>query len=196
MTAPALRPGYFDALYAENPDPWDFETSHYEAAKYAATVAALGSRRYPQALEVGCSIGVLTAQLAPCCDHLLATDVAEAALARARARCAAMPWVRFELSTLPATAPPGQFDLVVLSEVLYYFETPDLARLAAAMRGLAAPGADILMVHWLGPTPDYPQTGDGAVAAFEAALGPIEVRRQERNDRYRLDRLVVPQALR
>jgi SAM-dependent methyltransferase len=192
MTAPALRPGYFDALYAKNPDPWGFETSAYEAAKYAASIAALGGRQYPEALEVGCSIGVLTAQLAPCCDRLLATDVAQAALARAQLRCAALPGVRFGLSTLPAMPPAGRFDLVVLSEVLYYFETADIVRLAAAVRGLATPGADILLVHWLGPTPDYPQTGDGAVAAFEAALGSVIVKRRERTDRYRLDLLAVP----
>lgn len=190
--APALRPGYFDDLYAENPDPWDFETSDYEAAKYAASIAALGDRHYAEGLEIGCSIGVLTALLAPHCDRLLATDVAAAALARAQARCADLPGVRFALSTLPAAAPAGAFDLVVLSEVLYYFETADIARLAAAVRGLALPGADILLVHWLGPTPDYPHTGDGAVAAFEAALGPVTVRRRERTDCYRLDLLARP----
>ena len=40
--------------------------------------------RYASAFEPGCSIGVLTAQLAPRCDRLLACDVAAAAVESAR----------------------------------------------------------------------------------------------------------------
>lgn len=189
MIAPALEPGYFDALYAGNADPWGFETSPYEDAKYATTLAALDGRRYADAIEVGCSIGVLTARLAPHCDRLLGTDVAEAALAIARQRCASLPQVRLELSTLPERPTPGRFDLILLSEVLYYFDGAGIAAVGAAVRDMALPGADIVLVHWLGPTPDYPHTGDSAVAAFEAALGAVEVRRRARTPEYRLDLL-------
>ena len=194
--APALEPGYFDALYASNADPWGFETSAYEDAKYTATLAALGGRRYADAIEVGCSIGVLTARLSPSCDRLLATDVAPAALDVARRRCAAMPSVSFALSTLPDRPPPGQFELILLSEVLYYFDAAGIAAVAASVREMVLPGADILLVHWLGPTPDYPHTGDEAVAAFELALGNFEVRLRQRTPEYRLDLLGLVQELR
>ena len=69
----SLAPQYFERLYAESADPWDFEASPYETAKYAATLAALPRPRYANALELGCSIGVLTRQLAPRCERLLAT---------------------------------------------------------------------------------------------------------------------------
>ena len=52
----------FDRLYAERPDPWDFETSAYEHAKYDATLAALDDRRYATGLEVGCSMTVVLPQ--------------------------------------------------------------------------------------------------------------------------------------
>lgn len=187
--APALTPGYFDALYAHDADPWGFETSAYEDAKYTSTLAALKGRRYADAIEVGCSIGVLTERLAPFCDRLLATDVADAAIDVARRRCTLMPQVRFALSTLPERAPPGRFDLILLSEVLYYFDDAGIAAVAAAVRQIALPGADVLLVHWLGPTPDYPQTGEQAVTAFEAALGNFEVRLRQRTPHYRLDLL-------
>jgi cyclopropane fatty-acyl-phospholipid synthase-like methyltransferase len=190
--APALEPGYFDALYAGSADPWGFETSPYEDAKYTATLAALDGRHYADAIEVGCSIGVLTARLAPSCDRLLATDVATAAIEIARRRCAEMPHVTFALSTLPDHVPPGRFDLILLSEVLYYFDTAGIAAVASAVRGMALPGADVLLVHWLGPTPDYPHTGDEAVTAFEAALGDFEVRLRQRTPEYRLDLLRLP----
>lgn len=186
----ALDPDYFDRLYAENPDPWRFETSDYERRKYAATLAALPRARYPRAVETGCSIGVLTAQLAPRCDALLGVDVAQAALDQAATRCAALPQVRFTRARLPGEAPAGPFDLVLLSEVLYYFDAVELAAVANAVRAMAAPGADIVLVHWLGPTPDYPATGDSAVAAFEAA-GGWSVTARDRTPEYRLDVLRV-----
>ena len=60
----SLPQSYFDRIYQQNPDPWNFETSPYEAEKYRRTLAALPRKRYMRALEIGCSIGVLTSQLA------------------------------------------------------------------------------------------------------------------------------------
>ena len=88
---PRLGATFFDDLYARDADPWDFETSAYEAAKYEQTIAALEGRRFSTALEVGCSIGVLTERLAEHCDDLLAIDVAESALVRARERVPQRP---------------------------------------------------------------------------------------------------------
>ncbi|TRW14959.1 SAM-dependent methyltransferase [Glacieibacterium frigidum] len=188
MTGDARDPGYFDALYAANADPWRFETSSYEAQKYAETIAALSRSRYADAVEVGCSIGVLTEQLASRADRLLGVDVAQAALDKAAARCAALPHVHFAKLRVPDDALPGRYDLIVLSEVLYYFDQPTLLRVSERLRATAMPGADLVLVHWLGETPDYPQTGDEAVEAFITAIGDwAVVTRQERRQDYRLD---------
>ena len=192
MTAASLQAGYFDKLYADNPDPWRMETSPYEDAKYGATLAALPSARYPHAIEIGCSVGTLTARLAARCDDLLATDVAQAALDRAAERCRGLP-VRFERSTLPDIPPAGRFELIVLSELLYYFDRAGVARLAEAVSGMAAPDADILLVHWLGETPDYPLTGEEAVAAFEGD-GSWHIMQRTRTEDYRLDLLRVARS--
>lgn len=192
QAAPALRQGYFDALYAADPDPWQFESSGYEDAKYASTLAALGRPWYARGLEVGCSIGVLTARLGARCGALLGIDVADAALGRAAARCASQPHIGFQRSQLPETPPPGRFDLLVFSEVLYYFDPPRLARLAEATRAMAADEAEIMLVHWLGPTPDYPLTGEEAAEGFIGRVGGFaRVTQQARTPEYRLDRLVV-----
>ena len=50
----------------------------YERRKYAITMAMLPLPRYRHAYEPGCSVGVLTELLAARCDHVTATDVAEA----------------------------------------------------------------------------------------------------------------------
>ena len=138
---PRLQGPYFDALYAADPDPWDFATSAYEREKYDATIAALGERRFARGLEVGCSIGVLTERLAARCDTLVAVDVAQAAVDAARARLAARPGVDVRRESLPEEWPEGTFDLIVASEVLYYFDRATPGRRAAPRPGgAAAPG--------------------------------------------------------
>jgi trans-aconitate methyltransferase len=187
MTARSQQPGYFDALYAADADPWGFETRDYERRKYAATLDALPRERFGSGLEVGCSIGVLTRLLAGRCGSLLGIDVVDAALASARARCRDLPHVRFARSELPDRAPEGPFDLMLLSEVLYYFDRGQIARLADRLLRQATPETVILLVHWLGPTPDYPLTGEEAVAAFEAAAPGFRPLHRQRTPDYRLD---------
>jgi 2-polyprenyl-3-methyl-5-hydroxy-6-metoxy-1,4-benzoquinol methylase len=179
-----IRPDYFESLYTTDPDPWRFATSDYERDKYAATLAALPDRRFGSALEVGCSIGVLTQLLARRCDTLLALDVAETALAQARARC---PGVRFERRAVPDAWPPGCFDLIVFSEVLYYLDSAAIRTTAERAMSALLPGGSILMVHFLGGT-DYPRTGDEAAAEFMAATG-LSPALQVRKPLYRIDRL-------
>ena len=153
---------YFDELYEQSRDPWDFETSEYERNKYERTLRVLARRQrsYQRALEVGCSIGVFTAMLAPLCDELLAVDVSEKAIAIARQRLAYFPNVRVELRTLPEEMPQGPFDLVVASEVLYYW--PEDVMLSALRRfeEVLAPGGSLLAVHWRKETKTYPLQGD------------------------------------
>ena len=187
----SLPASYFDALYARDPDPWGFRTRDYERAKYDDTIAALDGRRFRRAVEVGCSIGELTARLGPSCDALLGVDIAQAALEQARARNAALSHIRFARMTLPDERPEGRFDLIVLSEVLYYFARTDLERVAAWATGALEPGGVALLVHWLGETPDYPLGGDQAVETFVTATAPeLTTDRRWRRELYRLDRLV------
>lgn len=183
----------FDRLYASDPDPWGFATSPYEAAKYRDTLDLLDlaapGRRFRRAAELGCSIGVFTSMLAPRCDELVAIDAASAAVDAAGARCAALTHVRFTCGLLPAAWPDGRFDLMVVSEILYFLSASDIDRLARAARDAAAPDAVILLANWIGDT-DTPLTGDGAATRFIAALAPdVTTRRAVRRDRYRLDLL-------
>lgn len=186
MTA-SLPAGYFDDLYAQSDDPWDFAGSAYEREKYAATLDALPRPHFDMALEVGCSIGVLTRQLAPRCGRLVATDVAEAALAQARARCAGADNVVFRRLRMPGEWPDGVFDLILFSEVLYYLSETDLAEAARRARASARPGAAVLLVHYVLPT-NYPMTGDQAATRFIAETG-FAVSLQRREEAYRLDLL-------
>lgn len=184
----SLTPDYFERMYAETSDPWGFETSAYEAAKYDRTIAALGGRRYLRALEVGCANGVLTRRLAAHARELFAIDASATALDRARERCADLKNVRVQRMTFPLDAPVDcRFDLVVLSEVAYYWGNDDLALAAAWLLSHLAIDGELLMVHWTGET-DYPQTADEAVEGLSAGFeGGPEVLRAERAAQYRLD---------
>jgi SAM-dependent methyltransferase len=185
----SIDPDYFAALYAADPDPWRFATSDYEREKYAATLAALPAKRFTEGLEVGCSIGILTRQLAARCDRLLALDVAEAALEQARANC---PGVTFERRAIPGDWPPGRFDLMVFSEVLYYLDAQGMQDTATRAIAAIRPGGCMLLVHYLGET-DYPLTGDEAAEGFITATG-LSPALQVRESGYRIDRLDHPAA--
>ena len=169
-----LPPEYFDAVYAGADDPWGFTDRWYEARKRALTLAALPHPRYRAALEPGCSIGVLTAELAGRCEHVLATDVAPAALRSARERLDAAgvgERVTLRRSAIGDGWPQGPFDLVVLSEVLYYLDGADLRVALDALPAVLAPGATVLGVHWRHPVADHPQGGDAVHAALRATPG-------------------------
>jgi SAM-dependent methyltransferase len=186
----SLTPGYFDDVYRANTDPWAFTTSPYERGKYTDTLAALPRPHYPRAFEIGCSIGVLTAQLAQRCDQLLSVDVSEAALAQARQRCADLPQVTLQRLQVPQEFPEGQFDLILLSEVGYYWSKPDLARAADQMLAALPAGGQLLLVHWTPVVPDYPQTGDEVHEFFLDKArpgGPLRHVHGHHADKYRLD---------
>jgi cyclopropane fatty-acyl-phospholipid synthase-like methyltransferase len=183
-----LRPEYFDALYRADPDPWKFAASPYERDKYTLTLDAMPKPRYRSALEVGCSIGVLTRSLASRCHTLIAIDAAQTPLLEARRRCADLPGVRFEHMFVPDQWPDGAFELILLSEVVYYLSRDDVGRLAARVTNSLAKGGSVILVHWTGPT-DYPLSGDEAAALFIERIGPPCV--IKRGDRYRQFRLDV-----
>jgi SAM-dependent methyltransferase len=185
-----LPPGYFDAVYAASADPWQFAASAYEQAKYQATLAALPRPQFDRAFEIGCSIGVLTALLAPRCRELLAVDVSALALATTRRRLHDQPQVEVQKMVVPRQFPAGTFDLIVLSEVGYYWSLDDLA--AAAQRILQAlrPAGALVLVHWTPPVHDHPLTGDAVHDLFKDLSGqgrPLRVLSESRHATYRMD---------
>jgi SAM-dependent methyltransferase len=97
--------------------------------------------------------------------------------------------VTFEIACLPEEFPPGAFDLIVLSEVLYYFSISDLHRVAQQCLEALEPGGDIVLCHWLGET-DYPLAGTDASELFAAAVAAkLPIRTVLHDDVYRLERL-------
>lgn len=184
----SLPPSYFDALYQTDPDPWKFATSEYEAEKYAATIAVLQERHYRSALEVGGSIGILTQKLAAACNLVLSIDVSQTAQAQAIQRCQQLPHVRFALMNFPQEYPHETFDLILVSEVGYYWCYNDLYIAQQRMFELLEPNGHLLLVHWLPRSPGYPLTGDEVHNSFlEFVPEQILHLQCQKKPKYRLD---------
>ena len=181
---------YFDDLYRDAAVPWRFRTSQYERDKYADTLGILSRRRYAAALEVGCSIGVFTRELAERCDRLVAMDASAVALASAREALRDASNLTLLLGAVPQHLPDDRFDLIVLSEVLYYLIKADAEETLRRCFDRLQDGGEIVLCHWLGET-DYPLTGD---ASGDLALTLGErwglVCDSHRRPDYRLDRLL------
>lgn len=188
MTGISLKAEYFEDIFGSNDDPWNLASSEYESAKFAHTHDVLADRRYANALEIGCAHGVLTCHLAPICDSILAVDISTRALGKARVRLGDRAGVMLAQMAFPQETPDIEaFDLVVLSEVAYYWDLEDLDRASKWLRDHVALGGRVILVHYTGET-DYPQSGDEAVEILWSNLASdFDVELAERREKYRLD---------
>lgn len=170
---------HLSRLYAAGDDPWDHRTSPSEAAKFDATLAALGPNRFYEALEIGSGNGTLAARLEPRCERLTLVECIPAAAALARA---AVPKATVILGSAPADLPELKPDLVVLSEVLYFLTEDEILALARWLRANAK--GPVIAVNWTGPT-DEELDGGTAVRVLSTGLGTPKT---AMHDCFRIDR--------
>ncbi len=182
---------FFERKYRHNADPWNFGSSAYELERYQRTLQALAGRRFHQAFEPGCSVGVLTERLAGLCDRVYAIDLSATAVQAAKSRCAGLKHVCAQTGSLTDPLPELTFDLIVLSEIGYYLDADELAQCGAALVEKLSPGGCLLGVHWLGHSSDHRLSGD-QVHAILRSLGGIKLEHKERHPGFRLDRWTKP----
>ena len=181
MTSAALSPSgpapaavnatYFDAMFADSHDPWKFASRWYEQRKRALTLACLPQARYATAYEPGCANGELSAALATRCERLLVTDGSERAVELARERVASLPQVEVRQAWVPDQWPDEQFELIVLSEFLYYLAPEALEVVIERVRGSLAPGGCVLACHWRPRIGDCALDGDAVHDRLAERLG-------------------------
>lgn len=157
-----MKASYFEDMYAAEGDPWGFQTRWYEQRKYALTLACLGKPHYRSVFEPGCSIGVLSAQLAQRADRLLSVDLVATAVEQARARLADHPHTEVGQWDAHDGWPEGTFDLVMVSEMLYYLDAVDARAFMDEAAAHLDPDGEVVVVHWRPTVPEYPLTGDQA----------------------------------
>lgn len=159
---------HLENLYSRSDDPWQHRTSAYEAAKYATTLDEIGPGPFTSAIEIGCGNGTLASLLRHRCRHLTLVECIPAALSLARQSLADARNVTFIGGTAPHDLPSARFDLVLLSEVLYFLTVQEISELAEWL-GRHATG-EVVAVNWTGPT-DEDLDGTQAVEALAARLG-------------------------
>jgi trans-aconitate methyltransferase len=186
MSANRQSQAFFEAQYQASGDPWKFASSDYERNRYAVTLESLSRASYRRAFEPGCSIGVLTAALAPRVAHLVACDISMTAVACAKERCQELTHVEIRQCDAAAEPPEGMFDLMIFSELGYYFSADRLRAVAQGMSGRLEPGGEFVAVHWLGHSADHVLHGDEVHEVLARAL-PFEWIGGSRHAGFRID---------
>lgn len=191
--AAADAEGVFDVVHTGNDDPWQYTTSWYEHRKRALTLAALPGRNYEAGLEIGCSIGTLSVELAQRCASFTAVDASSAALAHAARRLAHLPAAGTRHLTVPQDWPDGRFDLIVVSEVGYYLAHGELAELFARVESALLPGGTLALCHWRHPISGWELDGDSVHAAARRHLGWADAGLYRERD-FILEVLIAPES--
>lgn len=165
----SLPASYFDGMYGDSDDPWGFRTRWYEARKRQLTLACLQSERYGTAFEPGCSIGVLSAELAARADRMMVTDVSARALDQARRVVPGHVEVR--TGRMPQDWPAGRFDLVVCRR---WRTTSTRRRASCWLRGPVQEPTSWWPFTAPIPCPTTPSAGTGSTPFWPALLpGPV-----------------------
>jgi predicted O-methyltransferase YrrM len=176
----------FEARYRSDPDPWRYRASRYERDKYAATLAACGAGPFDDAVELGGSIGVFSAMLAPRCRRLTTIDFSATAVEQARLQLQPHPHAAAVVGEIPAAIQRRRFDLVVASEVLYYLTRETLLATLAALEQRMPPGGTLVCVHWRQPGPERPLSAAEVHEAVRAQPW-LALQRSEPPTKYLLD---------
>jgi SAM-dependent methyltransferase len=144
-----------EAVYAERGDPWASASPSYlyQRRKYEVMASLLPKdRHFTAALDIGCGVGGMLRELSPRADQVTGVDVAPSAIAFAQRANADLPNLSYQVSdihSLPENL-DGRFDLVVVSDVIYYLsplEDEALKQIGARLVRLLAPGGLLLLAN-------------------------------------------------
>ena len=117
-----------DAMYHKHPTPYDHGIAGAISAARVRTVLRLAQVQHSDAvLELGCESGHLLLQVPPC-RLRMGADISQAALDDASSRAIRAGAERIRFARLNAEEPlpfePGQFDVIIISEMLEHVESP------------------------------------------------------------------------
>ena len=112
----------FEHKYRKHGDYFGYRTNPYETLKYARTMDLMRAWRpsSDSALEIGCSVGVFTAMIAPEFKNVVAVDIAHEALGLAAETTGHAPNVSFIQSDLVSLNAGRTFGVIFCAEVLMY----------------------------------------------------------------------------
>lgn len=179
---------YFQRLYQQDADPWKVRQRWYEHRKRDIVMACLPDQRYRRAFEPACGNGQLTAALAQRAEYLTASDMSPEAVKLTRQHLrrehdSDASRVTLACQTMPLEWPlDASFDLIVISEMLYYLRESDLELLRLRCIGSLAPGGTLLLCHWRRPFDDRLMDTDAAHALFDESPALHHLARHAEDD--------------
>lgn len=136
------RAATWNAAYRGALVPWAIDTCDGDLALALAEHAP--PMRAPRLLDIGCGLGQVARHAADAGYSVVATDIAEIALAAAResAGARAITWLRDDIC---ATALVGPFDVIVDRATLHALPRVRAQAWAAALRRIASPAATLIV---------------------------------------------------
>jgi SAM-dependent methyltransferase len=151
---PTIDIAGFENKFRANIDPWNYTHSHFEWVKRKALLRACGPSKHGRVLELGCAIGETTRALAKLSLQLVAVDASQTALNEAERRTPRNGRIQFNRAILPHQMPRGPFDLIVVSELVYYLRPHHLKPLAERISAALAPGGMTVVLNHRRPFDD------------------------------------------
>jgi 2-polyprenyl-3-methyl-5-hydroxy-6-metoxy-1,4-benzoquinol methylase len=124
-------------------DPWNINI-HYDGKLDQCVPTHATS-----VLEVGCGDGFLAARLSRRVSHVVAVDVDEPVLERAKQRFPSVPVTWRQGDVLDLADELGEFDAVVSNATLHHL--PDTRAALRCLRGLVKPGGTLALVTFADP---------------------------------------------
>ncbi|QNJ93970.1 methyltransferase domain-containing protein [Mycolicibacterium fluoranthenivorans] len=170
----------FDAMLTEGAtdDPWHLDHSPYERRRLELVLACLGRPRYARVIEIGCATGQLSVRLAERADLVIAVDASAKALEVARRN--RTPNIRWVQGTVPQDFPAAEADVVILSEIGYFLDGPELLATVRAARRAVRPTGEIVVANWQRPTERIPLDGPAVQAQVAEIIDlPLRARYQD-----------------
>src|SRR5690349_5920560 len=146
---------FFEGLWKHG-DPWEFDSSEFENAKYQRQITMLGHQRYRNVLELGCGAGSFTRRLAKTADRVVGIDLSATAIERARQTGTENGSVEYRVANIMdfPIRDEGPWDLVVMSETIYYlgwlYSFFDVAWLVSELLAATHAGGRLLMANTCG----------------------------------------------
>jgi SAM-dependent methyltransferase len=176
----------FERKYHDKSDPWDFATSAYELRRYKTILSALSGTQYRCIYEPGCSVGVLTQHLSSMAARVVATDFAPSAVEHAKRKCAGLQNVAIEVADVRQYRPAPPPDLIIFSEIGYYFPASELRAIGLILAEQLAPQGELLAAHWLGQSKDHVLHGNDVHEELRAVL-PLHWENGSCHEGFRID---------
>lgn len=141
----------FDSRYRRNrEDAWGYSGSDVHGRRHELILNAIPQQNFESGFEAGCAEGHLSRLLATRVNRLVATDISEIAIQRARVRNADLLNVTFIAGDVRERLSLDAADLLVFSDVLYYLSKSEVQGVIAACSKIANNNCILLFANeWL-----------------------------------------------